>query len=336
MSDEINPPAFTARYVNLASASLGALATSASDEFFAAKERMLQDSEPVFQTDEYDSNGKWMDGWETRRRRHGGHDHCIVRLAHAGQIHGVEIDTSYFTGNYPPGFSLDGALCGNGEPGESDWQTIVEKCAIAGDCKNYVPIENDGIFDTVRLHIYPDGGIARLRIYGQSVWNVAPIEPGAEYELSAIGNGGRVIGFSDSHYGRPWRIFIPGRGANMGDGWETRRRRDGGSDWLVAALGHPGRVTRIEVDTANFKGNYPDRCSIQAALVTGKNDDEAVAETENWPMLLPEQKLKADRQHFFSDELSRDIGPVSHIRFNNIPDGGISRLRIYGTVETDD
>ncbi len=336
MTDDINPPAFTTRYVNLASAALGAVAMRASDEFFAAKERMLQDSSPVFYPDKYDSNGKWMDGWETRRRRHGGHDHCIVRLAHAGRIHGVEVDTSYFTGNYPPEISLEGALCGESEPDESAWQTIAEKCAIAGDCKNYLPVGNSGVFDTVRVHIYPDGGIARLRVYGQSVWSVERVEEDAEYELSAIENGGRVIGFSDSHYGPPWRIFMPGRGVNMGDGWETRRRRDGGSDWLVAALGRPGRVTRIEVDTAHFKGNYPDRCSIQAALASDQSDEAAVADAEGWPMLLPEQKLEADRQHFFSDEISDVIGPVSHIRFNNIPDGGISRLRIFGTVETDD
>ncbi len=336
MTDEINPPAFTARYVNLASASLGALATSASDEFFAAKERILQDAEPVFHPAQYDANGKWMDGWESRRRRHGGHDYCVIRLAHAGHIHGVEIDTSYFTGNYPPEFSLEGMLCGDSEPDEGNWQTIVEKYAIAGDCKNFVPVENAGVFDTICLHIYPDGGVARLRVYGQSVWNVVGADAGKEYELSAIENGGRIIGFSDSHYGPPWRIFVPGRGANMGDGWETRRRRDGGNDWLVAALGRPGRATRIEVDTANFKGNYPDRCSIQAALATGKNDDEAVAEAIGWPMLLPEQNLTADRQHFYIDEIARDMGLISHIRFNNIPDGGISRLRIFGTVEADD
>ena len=153
MTDEINPPAFTARYVNLASASLGALATSASDEFFAAKERILQDAEPVFHPAQYDANGKWMDGWESRRRRHGGHDYCVIRLAHAGHIHGVEIDTSYFTGNYPPEFSLEGMLCGDSEPDEGNWQTIVEKYAIAGDCKNFVPVENAGVFDTICLHI---------------------------------------------------------------------------------------------------------------------------------------------------------------------------------------
>ena len=336
MPNGTNPPAFTVRYVNLASASLGARTISASDEFFAAKERMLQDSEPVFHVEKYDDNGKWMDGWESRRRRHGGHDHCVLRLAHAGQIHGIEVDTSYFTGNYPPAFSLDGALCGEREPVDDDWQTIVEECAIAGDCKNYVQVESPGVFDTLCLHIYPDGGIARLRIYGQSVWDVSPTQAGTEYELSAIENGGRVIGFSDSHYGHPWRIFAPERGVNMGDGWETRRRRDGGSDWLVAVLGRPGRVTRIEVDTAHFKGNFPDRCSIQAELVTGKSDEETVVGAESWPMLLPDQKLQMDRQHFFANEISGEIGPVSHVRFNNIPDGGISRLRIFGTVDADD
>ncbi len=336
MTDEITPPNFTTRYVNLASASLGAVATSASDEFFAAKERMLQDSDPVFYPDKYDDNGKWMDGWESRRRRQGGHDHCIVRLAHAGQLHGVEVDTSYFTGNYPPGFSLEGAMGNGREPEDNDWQTVVAQCSIAGDCKNFMPVANTDAFDTVRVNIFPDGGIARLRIYGQPVWNVADIDRTAEYELSAIANGGRVIGYSDSHYGPPWRIFVPGRGVNMGDGWETRRRRDGGADWLVAALGKPGRITRVEVDTAHFKGNYPDRCSIQAALLTDENDDEAVTEAGAWPVLLPEQKLEMDRQHFYADEVNTDIGPVSHIRFNNIPDGGISRLRIYGTVDFDD
>jgi allantoicase len=336
MTNGTNPPAFTVRYVNLASETLGARALSTSDDFFAAKERMLQDTDPVFYPDKYDENGKWMDGWESRRRRHGGHDHCVVRLAHAGRIHGVEVDTSFFTGNYPPGFSLEGALCGDREPGDGDWKPIVEETAIAGDSKNYVPVDNDGIFDTICLHIYPDGGVARLRVYGQSVWDIAAAEPGVEYELSAIKNGGRVIGYSDSHYGPAWPIFVPGRGVNMGDGWETRRRRDGGTDWLVAALGHPGRVTRIEVDTAHFKGNYPDRCSIQAALAVGKSDEAALAEAEGWPMLLPEQKLEMDRQHFYAEEIERDIGPVSHIRFNNIPDGGISRLRIFGTVDVDE
>ena len=119
----------------------------------------------------------------------------------------------------------------------------------------------------------------------------------------------------------------------MGDGWETRRRRDGGIDWLVAALGRPGIVSRIEVDTAFFKGNYPDRCSIQATFAEGIDDDTCIADCENWSVLLPEQKLQADKQHFFIDEIDQNFGPVSHIRFNNIPDGGVSRLRVFGTLE---
>lgn len=332
-ADDTSLPDYATRFVNLASARLGAKALEASDEFFAAKDRMLADAPPVFIPGKFDNHGKWMDGWETKRRRHGGHDWCVVRLAHPGVLHGLEIDTANFTGNFPPQISVEAAMTGGGMPAEDGWREIVAKRPIAGDTKIHIPLDVHDVFDTVRLHIYPDGGIARFRVFGQPVADLAALDPEIEYELSAVGHGGRILGYADSHYGSPWPLLYPGRGENMGDGWETRRRRDGGFDWIVIALGIPGSVTRVEVDTAHFKGNYPDRCSIQAVRFETRPEDEvAVSAAGDWPFLMDEQKLEADRRHVFEAEVAGDFGPVSHVRLNSIPDGGISRFRVFGKV----
>ena len=145
-------------------------------------------------------------------------------------------------------------------------------------------------------------------------------------------NGGRIVAYSDAHYGDPSAILTMGRGADMGDGWETRRRREPGNDWIIVALGHPGTIEKIEVDTAHFKGNYPDRCSIQAALVEGGTDQSIVTQSMFWPLLLDEQKLEMDRQHVFDGAAIEASGPISHVRLNSIPDGGISRLRLFGKL----
>ena len=156
------------------------------------------------------------------------------------------------------------------------------------------------------------------------------LAPDAVVELSAITNGGRIVGYNDAHYGNTWSILLAGRGVNMGDGWETRRRREPGNDWIIVKLGTPGIVERVEVDTVHFKGNYPDRCSLQAAFVEAGNDETVVSEAEGWDELMPPQKLEADRQHFFEGDAIRARGAVSHVRLNIFPDGGVSRLRIFG------
>lgn len=332
--DSIIAP-FSQRYVNLASEELGAVAVAASDEFFGAKERMLRDAEPIFLPDEYDTHGKWMDGWETRRRRDGGHDYCDIRLAMPGRIFGVEIDTSFFTGNYPPFVSLEAVKTGGGPPPESGRTTLIEHRAISGDSKTSVIISDPSIYDMVRLNIFPDGGIARLKVFGRPTLDLAAVGANQVIELSAIDVGGCIIGYSDSHYSSPSRLLLPGRGINMGDGWETRRRRDGGFDWIVIALGAPGLVSSVEVDTDHFKGNYPDRCSIQAAFFRNASDAEIISSAGSWPMLMAEQKLQADSQHSYSAELDQQVGAVSHIRLNSIPDGGISRVRVFGALASD-
>jgi len=173
--------------------------------------------------------------------------------------------------------------------------------------------------------------VARLRVYGQIHIDWSTTDRKALVDLAAMENGGRAIACNDQHYGRPQNLIAPGRAASMADGWETRRRREPGNDWAILALGHRGTIRRIEVDTAHFKGNYPDRCSIQAANVTGGTEDSLVTQAMFWRTLLPEQKLEMNRIHRFERELV-DIGPISHVRLNIIPDGGVSRLRLHGQL----
>jgi allantoicase len=328
----LEPPDFARRYLNLADPRFGAKALSATDEFFGAKDRMLSPESAIFVPGKYDDHGKWMDGWETRRKRVTGHDWCIVRLSWTGVIKGVDLDTSHFTGNYPVAASIEACHSLDSDvSGPATWNEILPATNLKGNSHHFIPIIRDQVFSHVRLNIYPDGGIARLRVYGQPLhdWNAKDRK--ILYDLGAMENGGYVVATNNQHFGAAANLLMPGRGTSEGDGWETRRRREPGNDWCIVALGHLGIIKRIEVDTAHFKGNYPDRCSIQAAQVIGGSDDSLIPQSMFWPILLAEQKLESDRQHFFSDELT-GLGPVSHIRFNIIPDGGVSRLRLWSQL----
>jgi allantoicase len=330
---QMSIPDFTKRYINLADARLGAKALNASDEFFAAKDRMLNPDPAVFIPDKYDDHGKWMDGWETRRKRSVGYNYCVVRLARPGMIHGVDLDTSFFTGNFPPAASLEACYCTEGDPiDKAKWVQLLPSVTLKGNSHHYHNIVEDQPFTHIRLNMYPDGGIARLRVYGtpKCDWELRQIND--KVDLIAMENGGYVVAVNNEHYGKAPNLLLPGRGINMGDGWETRRRREPGNDWCIIALAHPGEIDEIEVDTAHFKGNFPDRCSIQAAYVKGGTLDSLVTQSMFWPVLLPEQKLEMDKQHYFSNEIAR-MGPITHIRFNIIPDGGVSRVRLWGRLE---
>ncbi|MGN6229840.1 MAG: allantoicase [Trinickia sp.] len=328
-----NAPDFTRRYVNLADPRLGAQALEASDEFFAPKARMLNPEPAVFIPGKYDEHGKWMDGWETRRKRTTGYDWCIVKLARAGIVKGLDIDTSHFTGNFPPAASIEAAYVPGGEqPGSStQWTQIVPSTTLQGNAHHYVEVPNDQPYTHLRLNLYPDGGVARLRVYGQPQVDWTNVSRGAPVDLAAMENGAYVVAANNQHFGAASNMLMPGRGVNMGDGWETRRRREPGNDWAIIALARPGTITKIEVDTAFFKGNFPDRCSIQAAFVTGGTDSSLITQAMFWPTLLGEQKLEMDKQHFFESEVAA-IGPVTHLRLNIIPDGGVSRLRAWGVL----
>jgi len=328
----VDLPAFATRHPNLLSEKLGAKVLSCTDEFFASASRMLQDSEPVFIVGKFDDHGKWMDGWETRRRRNGGNDTAIVKLGLLGTIKGLDINTSHFTGNFPPAASVQVARC-EGEPDErTEWVEIVPAKSLQGNSHHFVEIDDDRVWTHLRLNIFPDGGVARLRAYGQPACDWESKDPGQLYEVSALASGGRIVAYNDSHFGSPMPLLTPGRGVNMGDGWETRRRREPGNDWVIIELGHAATVEKIEIDTAHFKGNYPDRVSVQGALVKESTDQSLVTQAMFWPVILGEQKTEMDKQHFYEGAVLQPVGPVSHVRVNMFPDGGISRVRIWGRL----
>ena len=335
MTDSV--PDFVRAGINLADARLGAVAVAASDEFFAAKERMLAPAPAEFIAGKYDENGKWMDGWETRRRRGPGHDWCVVRLARAGRIDGFDLDTSHFTGNFPPAAAVEGCFLASGDPDASTvWETLVPAVPLQGNRHHHVAVRAGAgaKISHLRVNLYPDGGLARLRAYGRPIFDpsappAAAARPDGLVDLASAFNGARALVANNEHYGVIGNLLMPGRGVNMGDGWETRRRREPGNDWCLIALAAGGRVHAVEIDTAHFKGNFPDRCSLQAAHVSGGTDGSLVTQAMFWPELLGEQKLSADAVHHFASELE-ELGTVTHVRLNIFPDGGISRLRLWG------
>lgn len=320
------------KWVNLAQERLGCEVVFATDDFFAPKERLIGAGEPIFIPDKYDDHGKWMDGWESRRKRVAGHDHCIVKLGSRGLIKGFDINTQFFTGNFPPFAMIEACESGEKIPGDdANWKTIVPKIALKGDGHNWIAVEDDYAWTHIKLHIFPDGGVARLRVFGKVHKDWTGFDKTKVIDLLAVENGGRPIACNNEHYGIPANMIAPGRGINMGDGWETRRRREPGHDWAILELCAPGTVKEILVDTKHFKGNYPDRCFIQAANLSGVSEADIVKQAEKWQTLLPEQKLEMDKEHHFKTGIM-DLGPITHVRLNIIPDGGVSRLRLFGTI----
>ncbi|UXZ93927.1 allantoicase [Pseudomonas phytophila] len=318
------------KYLNLADARLGAVALSVTDDWFADVNRLFQHTPAIFKADVFDNNGKWMDGWESRRKRHEGYDHAVIRLGVAGTLKGVDIDTSFFTGNFPPSASIEACFLEGADPDENTvWTEVLGAVELSGDSHHYHAINDDQPYSHLRLNIFPDGGVARLRVYGIPHKDWSNIDPDESVDLCAALNGGRAIACSDEHYGQMGNIINPGRAAVMAEGWETARRRTPGNDWVIVALGVAGVVERIVVDTLHYKGNYPDRLSIQAACVKGGTDGQIETQSLFWRELLPEQKMEMDREHFYEAELA-SLGPITHVRLNVFPDGGVSRLRLFG------
>jgi len=325
---------------DLAAERLGGRVLEANDDFFAPKENLLKEPKPIFIEGKYTSRGKWMDGWESRRRRTPGYDWCLIRLGLPGTIRGVLVDTSFFTGNYPERFSLEVCDLGGRHPykeekkrlhsEKTEWVPIFGETALKGDCRNLFPAGDERRFTHLRFRIFPDGGVARLRVYGEVAPDWKAIAR-REIDLVAVENGGSAVALSDQHYGAPRNLLMPYRAKNMGDGWETKRRRGPGHDWVILKLGVAGTIHRVIVDTAHFKGNYPDSCSLEAACAQDRVVDAASAESLVWEEVLPNTKLKANHRHVF-DKI-RHSHPATHVRFRIFPDGGVSRLRLFGRPE---
>jgi allantoicase len=309
---------------DLASRRFGGAVVWANDEFFAERENLIKPSEPVYQTYTFGHKGQIYDGWETRRRREQGVDQAIIRLGMPGVIKGVVVDTAFFTGNYPPFASVEG--CGvEGYPSpeelvEADWVTVLPKSPLQGDTRNPFEVTDTRRFTHVRLTIYPDGGVARLRVHGSPVAD--PRFVNLEHlDLAALENGAEVAGCSNMFYSSPNNLIAPGQAAVMGEGWETARRRDDGNDWVQIRLAARGIVHLVELDTSHFKGNAPGWASVSVAGPDG-----------DWIELVSRERLQPDTRHLFRVGEPHE---ATQARLDVFPDGGMARLRLWGELTED-
>jgi allantoicase len=339
--------------IDLAAARVGGRALLASDEFFAPKENLLMPGRGVFLEGKYTDRGKWMDGWETRRRRGPGYDWCIIRLGIPGVIRAITVDTNHFRGNHPASCSLDavelsGTLAAKRLRGLDDWAEILARSPLTGHAENDFPIRSDGRFTHLRLNIYPDGGVARLRVWGEARpdWQqIACGRPatrgksgragvrdgGAIIDLAGVEHGGLPLATSDQFFSEPLNLIMPGRPQDMGDGWETRRRRGPGHDWVILRLGRRGTIEHIELDTTHFKGNFPESASLEGCDAPEVSGAALLPDGADWRELLPRTKLRANARHRLPvGRTARH--PVTHVRLNIFPDGGVARLRLWGRI----
>ncbi|XP_076129022.1 allantoicase [Alosa pseudoharengus] len=371
------------QFNDLASETAGGKVIFATDEWFAPAQNLLKRETPEFIATAFTEFGKWMDGWESRRKRIPGHDWCIIELGVPGVVHGLDIDTSFFTGNYAPStsvqaaclerpsaLSLEGDRTGMAASEEElrhaaelhseNWEELVPvtklKPGYADSCHNYFHVNSSRRVTHVRLNMYPDGGIARLRVYGVGQRDWSTVSSREDVDLVALVNGGVCLGYTDAHFGHPRNMIGLGRAPNMGDGWETARRLDRpavlkmdgqgilqvpGSEWAVLRLGHPGVIHSIEIDTNHFKGNFPDSCRLEVCRLTSDEEQQCVSSKwrreppGGWRVLLPPQKLQAHHRHMYSGESMVRCGAVSHVRLVIAPDGGVSRLRLWGNITSD-
>ncbi|KAL0832989.1 hypothetical protein ABMA28_001112 [Loxostege sticticalis] len=365
---EKRAPAFT-DLSEFCSISAGGKVVFSTDDFFAPCENMLLDTDPIFIPEKYTEFGKWMDGWETRRKRVTGHDWCILKLATKCVIRGLLVDTAFFTGNYAPKYSIQaacltpedeavmperdtkmGSACTDCELRQIErlssdkWETIVPVTALRPGYEetrlNFQKVVSDEAWTHIRVNIYPDGGIARLRVYGEARPEPPPCDE--IVDLVSLLSGATCQGYSNAHFGHPRNMIKPCKSRSMADGWETARRLDRpeiieanddgtlklpGQEWAILKLGFPGKIQKICVDTAHFKGNYPDSVKIEGAYIGCA--DWCPESSYSWKPILKASKLSANQEHWF-DCSSESI---THIKVTMAPDGGISRIRTYGFID---
>ncbi len=316
-------------YTDLANPILGTKIISFSDEFFAPAKRLIYPSKPIFKENVFDNHGKWMDGWETRRKRTKGFDFVIIKLGKPGKIKAVNIDTSFFNGNQPEYAQLEGCYSNNNLK-NIKWIKITKKQKIKANDSNLFKSLNSKTFTHIKLNIFPDGGVARLRLFGNIDLSLHKFSKNKNIDLASIINGSQIVACSDEHFGNANNLLLPSKSANMGNGWETRRRRGKGFDWVIIKLGYPGIINYFEIGTHFFKGNYPDSFSIQAFDNNKKvNMPTLIKNSKNWVTLIAKHKLKPN-SNIKIKNLNYLNKNFNFIKLNIYPDGGISRLRIFG------
>lgn len=326
---------------NVAAANFGAKALYCTDDFFAEMDNLLKAGRGIFIADKYTERGKWMDGWESRRKRTAGHDYCIVQLGAESQIAGFDIDTNFFLGNHPPFASIEACnlpadATTEDAKNQAQWDEVVAKMPLNPGSQHFVAIEAafaDKSYTHVKLHIYPDGGVARLKVFGKVVVDWAK-RKNETLDLASANLGAKALACNDMFFSHMDNLLMPFRGANMGDGWETKRNRTPNNrDWIVVQLAHKGTINSVLIDTCHFKGNYPDTFSLD-----GLCSDAAInISTENvnsldWQPILEKQKLSADAEHTYS-LAGQENKVYTHVRLNIFPDGGVSRMRLFGRIE---
>ncbi|MGQ0537420.1 MAG: allantoicase [Gemmatimonadaceae bacterium] len=312
---------------------LGGAVLVANDEFFAAKENLIKAAAPQWRDDVYTERGKWMDGWETRRRREPGHDWCIVRLGVPAKIRGVVVDTSWFRGNYPESCSIDvSSLSGFpdlralSDDTRTPWTAALQRSPLAGDTRNVFAVPGAPRATHLRLNIFPDGGVARLRVHGDVIPDPGAVAAGREVNLAAMELGAYVVACSDMFFGHRQNLILPGRSTHMGDGWETQRRRGPGHDWSIVRLAVRGSLERVEIDTDHYKGNAPASCTLEASDSPAALPPALADPAHPWRPVLQQSALQPHTRHVFAV----DAEPATHVRLNIFPDGGIARLRVFG------
>jgi allantoicase len=319
---------FTNGLIDLAQPRLGTKVIYKTDDFFASANRIISPTEPVFKVGVFDKHGKWMDGWESRRKRTAGHDYIIIKLGKPGTIKKVDVDTSHFNGNQPAMISIEGANSNSNKINQLKWQPLLSKKKTKANSHHYFTVNSNKVFTHIKFNIFPDGGVARLRLYG-SIAKSSKLK-NKKINLASLLDGSSVIACNNEHFGKAENILAPGKAKNMGDGWETRRRRGKGFDWLILNSLDGKEIDKIEISTHHFKGNFPSHCSLQAAyLPNSKNSKQIVKSSTKWKYLLKDAKLSANKVHVFKNNLMKK-DKINFIKINIFPDGGISRFRIYG------
>ena len=319
---------FTNGLIDLAQPRLGTKVIFKTDDFFASANRIIEPLPAVFKEGLFDKNGKWMDGWESRRKRTKGHDYIILRLGKPGSVKKVDVDTSHFNGNQPAMISIEGASSNSNKISQLKWVPLLSKKKTKANSHHFFTINSKKIFTHIKFNIFPDGGVARLRLFG-SIAKSKKLK-NKKTNLASLLDGASVIACNNEHFGKAENILAPGKAKNMGDGWETRRRRGPGFDWLILNSLVGKEIDKIEISTHHFKGNFPNRCSLQATYISkSKNSKTIVNSSVKWKYLLKDVKLSSNKIHVFKNNLMKK-DKINFIKINIFPDGGISRFRIYG------